>query len=234
MSKKQSSTNLSNRKLNSNRIEFSQPRTASSLGRQAGNRQPRPHILIVCEGEKTEPYYFKWIKNKLRLSTIEIKRDIQDPLRIVKEACESKPKKRKSDKLSDYDEIWCVFDVENPINNPNLDQAIELADDSNIKLAVSNPSFEFWYILHFECTDREFADGNEAKKYLRQFIPNYSSGNSDFLEDLCAHTDEAIMNSRNIFDCHAKRLFGKNNRFPNPSTYVHELVEELLKIGGES
>lgn len=217
--------------------DFSQPRTTSSFSRKIGHRQPRRHILIVCEGEKTEPDYFNWIKKKLRLSTIEIKRDIQDPLRIVKEACKSNPKKRKSDKLSDDDdddEIWCVFDVENPTNNPNLDQAIKLADDNNIKLAISNPSFEFWYILHFECTDREFTDGNEAKKYLRQFIPNYSSGNSDFLEDLCAYIDEAIVNSRKIFDCHARRSSGKNNRFPNPCTYVHELVEELLKIGGES
>ncbi len=234
MSKKHSSTNISNRKLNSNRNGFSQPRTANSLERQTGHRQPRRHILIVCEGEKTEPYYFNWIKNKLRLSAIEIKRDIQDPLRIVEEAHKLNSKKRNSDEPRDYDETWCVFDVENPSNNPNLGQAIALADENNINLAVSNPSFEYWYILHFSYTDREFADGSEAKEYLRQFIPNYSSGNSDFLEELYTHTDEAITNSKNIFESHAKWSSGRTIRFPNPSTYVYKLVEELLKISRES
>jgi hypothetical protein len=234
MNNKHSNTNISNRKLNPNRNEISQPRTSSSLGRQAGNRQPRRHVLIVCEGEKTEPNYFKLIKNKLRLSTIEIKQNFQGPVKIVEEARKLNSKKRNCDEPRDYDETWCVFDVENPSNNPNLGQAIALADENNINLAVSNPSFEYWYILHFSYTDREFADGSEAKEYLRQFIPNYSSGNSDFLEELYTHTYEAITNSKNIFESHAKWSSGRIIRFPNPSTYVYKLVEELLKISRES
>jgi hypothetical protein len=50
----------------------------------------------------------------------------------------------------EVDECWCVFDVEWPKNHPNLAQALQLAKDHGIRLAVSNPCFELWLILHFE------------------------------------------------------------------------------------
>jgi hypothetical protein len=55
---------------------------------------------------------------------------------------------RKSD--DEIDECWCVFDVEWPQNHPHLREAVQLAKDNGIRLAVSNPCFELWLILHFE------------------------------------------------------------------------------------
>lgn len=50
----------------------------------------------------------------------------------------------------EVDECWCVFDVEWPKNHPDLSQAVQLANDHGIHLAISNPCFELWLILHFE------------------------------------------------------------------------------------
>ena len=46
-----------------------------------------------------------------------------------------------------FDEIWCVFDVD---EHPNRSQAIFEARQSDINVAVSNPCFELWLVLHVE------------------------------------------------------------------------------------
>jgi hypothetical protein len=72
-----------------------------------------------------------------------------------------------------FEAVWCVFDVENPHHNQSFDRAVFLADQNGYQLAVSNPAFEFWYVLHFERTTRPFANGDELKEYLRRHIPGY-------------------------------------------------------------
>ncbi|MGH3940412.1 MAG: RloB family protein, partial [Pseudonocardiaceae bacterium] len=62
---------------------------------------------------------------------------------------------------------WCVFDVEWPKNHPNLKQAIQLARDHNIRLAISNPCFELWLILHFE-DQTAFLNTDEAETRSRK------------------------------------------------------------------
>jgi len=76
-------------------------------------RQERKYFLIVCEGEKTEPNYFRHFKNKLPkhlLNTVELIGEGDNTLNVVKKAVSLK-----SDRLEDpinpkYDEVWAVFD----------------------------------------------------------------------------------------------------------------------------
>ncbi|MCY4424011.1 MAG: RloB family protein [Acidimicrobiaceae bacterium] len=49
--------------------------------------------------------------------------------------------------VADFDEIWCVFDVD---EHPNRSQAIFEARQSDVNVAVSNPCFELWLVLHVE------------------------------------------------------------------------------------
>ncbi|HVK23629.1 MAG TPA: RloB family protein [Actinokineospora sp.] len=104
--------------------------------------------MVFCEGEASEPDYIKGMKclPSVRGNTsirIEIDPARGVPLTLVQRAVE-----RARD--VEVDECWCVFDVEWPRNHPNLKQAVELAHEHGIRLAVSNPCFELWLILHFE------------------------------------------------------------------------------------
>lgn len=56
-------------------------------------------------------------------------------------------KRSQSRKDPDFDEIWCVVDVD---DHPNLNSAIAEARDAGIEIAVSNPCFELWLVLHVE------------------------------------------------------------------------------------
>jgi hypothetical protein len=45
---------------------------------------------------------------------------------------------------------------------------------------ASNPSIEYWFLLHFEDTNKVFI-ASELKKYLKKYIPDYST-DENFLE----------------------------------------------------
>lgn len=45
---------------------------AKDLARKKSKREAYEKVLIVCEGSKTEPYYFEDIRNCHRLNTLNI------------------------------------------------------------------------------------------------------------------------------------------------------------------
>ncbi len=52
--------------------------------------------------------------------------------------------------ISAFEEVWVVFDVEHASNGrgPAIAPAVQAAIGKKLKLAISNPSFEVWYLLH--------------------------------------------------------------------------------------
>ncbi|RJO69104.1 RloB domain-containing protein [Nocardia panacis] len=121
-------------------------KSARPLTRRAATRAEYRTVVIFCEGVRTEHDYLRAVKNLpgVRANTsvrIELDPKCGVPLTLVERAME-----RKRDK--EIDSCWCVFDVEWPRNHPHLGKALELAKASDIGLAISNPCFELWLILH--------------------------------------------------------------------------------------
>jgi hypothetical protein len=117
------------------------------------------------------------------------------------------------------------MDVETAVQYPACLAAVTDAEKAQLKTAISNPSFEFWYVLHYLETTREFADAADAARFLSTYIKGYSK-NSDVFDDLNSNTSIAISRSRHLLANHPRQ----GPRFPNPSTGVHELVARLLEI----
>jgi len=208
-------------------------RSSNTYDRQQGRNLPGRRILIVCEGAETEPNYFLALRNYLKLSLVEVTIEARGgvPISLVEKADQVAAQRKKDVRsamtsASSFEEVWCVFDVENPYQNPTFAEAVRKADERKYALAISNPAFEFWYILHFEQTTRPFSSGSEAKDYLRrQHMPAYHEARSVFSE-LIDQTAQAIRHSKAILERHPQG----DQRFPNPSTYVHLLVEELIAM----
>ncbi len=65
-------------------------RTTKSLLRRKAKRDSYDRVLIVCEGEKTEPNYFKELRTHFRLNSVNI--EIEDntsgsaPINVVNHA----------------------------------------------------------------------------------------------------------------------------------------------------
>jgi hypothetical protein len=121
--------------------------------------------VAFTEGVNSEPDYINGLKklphiaDKVALS-IEIHPDHGVPLTLVNLAIA-----RKQD--AEVDECWCLFDVEWPKNHPNLPQAVSLAEKNNINLAISNPCFELWLVLHHQDFNK-FSNTDPVESFSRK------------------------------------------------------------------
>jgi len=117
---------------------------------------PKKIIIISCEGSNTEPAYFKAIKEKLsnHISAL-IKIEL-----VPKEAGASEPKDivynldeflhTKYDYKDEYDdELWLVWDREKvKSRKENILAILPECQEKNYNIAMTNPLFEFWLLLH--------------------------------------------------------------------------------------
>lgn len=77
--------------------------------------------------------------------------------------------KSRRDEFLAYDEVWCVFDVD---EHPHLHDARQQARDNGIDLAVSNPCFELWALLHFQ-DHTAHIERADARRRLKRHLPGY-------------------------------------------------------------
>ena len=104
------------------------------------------------KGEITEPHYLtRWARLNRHKVVVDITDTGMTPAALVRRAQEHVRTGRPRRRDPDFDEIWCVFDVD---QHPHLQQAVNNAGQSAIEVAVSNPCIEIWLVLHVENPDR--------------------------------------------------------------------------------
>ncbi|MFI5615899.1 RloB family protein [Streptomyces sp. NPDC051567] len=164
------------------------PREGS--GRRRGPvRQSARTLLIVCGSRETERQYLKGLRDHLRNPAVAVKvlNKPCSPTQLVTYARDQREQNRDA-----YDEVWCVFDVD---QFPDVADAVAQARRHGIEVAVSNPCFEVWLLLHF--TDHR-ASAETYKKLLpllRKHVPAYDKARVDFAryrEGLAAATERAV------------------------------------------
>lgn len=195
-----------------------------SLSRKVGVRERRKKFVIVCEGTKTEPIYFR--KYRTRYDNLEViipDSRCTDPKGLVKfcqEQIDYHPLNFK-----DGDVIWCVFDWDN-----NSQEAIFAAfrKAKNVKLCLSNPSYELWYLLHFVDIFSKL-NNDELKEKLKIYIQNYDKS-TDYFELLELKRESAISRAKRLNGMHEQNGTDLKSIDSNPSTQVFKIVEELLSI----
>lgn len=212
------------------RAESSFPKRPRSI------RQLQQAILIVCEGIETEPNYFQSLKQELRLQSVDIQivRAPVGVLKLVERAKEVqdiqtdlvKTQRRMGDPQTAraYDEVWCVFDRETERDNPDFHKAIQKALQYKFLLAVSNPTFEIWYLLHFQEKVGQFSNAEKVKSALRKHIPNYRES-SDVYKLLIGERDNAITRAERL-----ATQVNDENPYPNPFIYRGLPFSETLII----
>ncbi len=194
------------------------------LGELRGREQVRKCLLIVCEGSETEVNYFKAFKRELRLSSlkIEVFGAGGGDIKVINYALTLQERPE----TAEFDEIWVVFDKEGENKKSSFEKAIQLANKEGFKLAVSEPSFEYWYLLHHTLTTQPFANASAVIVTLKRYIPNYQKEDKNIFNSLHNDTLKAIGNAKNVLTRHESHGHMRAT-FPNPSTTVHELVETL-------
>jgi hypothetical protein len=182
--------------------------------------QIRQRFLIVCEGTKTEPNYFK--KFRVPKIVIDIEGLGKDPHEIVREARRIKQQKQR--RKDPYDQVWCVFDRDSWAKQ-RFNQAFQYAQRHGIKIAYSNEAFELWYILHFEFLRVGIHRSAYKRKLGTLLGHSYHKNSSSMYEELLDRQEVAIENAKQLLSLYHPPDPEKDN----PSTTVHLLVEELNK-----
>jgi hypothetical protein len=203
-----------------------------SLHRRKPTREPRARFLILCEGKVTEPEYFRYVKQSLRdyLLVIEVAPNHGNPLQLVEAATEKRRSAQRNARMNhddnlNYDHIWCVMDVD---NHPQLSAAKSLADKHGISLAISNPCFELWPLLHF--TDqRAYVSIEKVQAALRRHMPGYEKKLD------CARLRGGYQLARQrATEIHKQHERNGKGSDQNPSTTVPSLIEALLEGGKQA
>jgi hypothetical protein len=114
-----------------------------------------------------------------------------------------------------------VFDVD---DHARLPAARELAQRKEIGLAVSNPSFELWLILHFREQGAHLTSRRAAEllgKHIRDYHKHVR------YEDLSMGYADAVERASSL----ERRHLEAGTEGGNPSTGVHRLTERIRKLG---
>jgi len=195
-----------------------QPRVKHSRGRSSrrvGTRELRQRFLIVCEGEQTEPNYF---------------RAFQVPGLVVKiEDSNARGWKlvARAEQLRDadeYDQVWCVFDRDD-LQPAQIAEALQRADKAGIELAFSNQAFELWYLLHFDYHNTAISRKDYCDRLEKKLAHGYAKNSVGMYELLLKRQQTAITNARRLLALYDPWRPAEHD----PSTTVHQLVEELNK-----
>lgn len=190
------------------------PDKGKKLGmRPVNRREMRPVFLIVCEGEKTEPNYFRSFRVN---ADVEVVGTGRSPLGVVEHAKESGKKR-------EYTEIWVVFDRDD-FSAEEFNNAIRNAEQAGFGVAYSNQAFELWYLLHFDYHDTALSRNRYQDILTQKLGREYRKNDPTIYYELEDRQPGAIRNARRLLESY---LPDHNPAKDDPCTAVHTLVERL-------
>lgn len=153
-------------------------------------KEPYRKYFFICEGANTETWYFRKlidIRKSLNIHPLidirllektEEDKDISFPRKLIAFA-ESQKDNEDISFDRERDKMIIVFDAdifEEKVQD--YDEVVALGEKENI-IAVSNPAFELFLLLHFENTFEEDIEPN-----VEQIIRNEKDGNQTFIYKL--------------------------------------------------
>lgn len=215
-----------------------------SSGREQGTRDQIVKFLIVCEGKKTEPNYFKALIDECKSQNNGAKIDKQRTIvsivakigagavgtgNLVNKAKKLKDEYKRKQQIH-FDRVWLVFDKD---EFKDFNKAIADAKKEGMNCAWSNQAFELWYVLHFQY----LVTGVDRKQYIEMIEDKvrkasksntfkYKKNDVGFYQILQEHGNEeqAIKRAQRLRENMGKK---KNYATHNPRTEVDLLVDEL-------
>jgi RloB-like protein len=207
----------------------------------------RRYFVVASEGADTERIYFEGLQEKIveqgttdRLIKIEFlvreteqERRQSAHVKVIKQLDTYK----KTYRLDERDEMWLVIDRDKQ-NNPtkNIVQISQLCEQKGYFLAMSNPNFEFWLLLHLkdlaDYTLEQLDDflhnkkTNASKSMLETELSNLLNGYNKSkyqVEKLFILVQDAIQRAK-ILDTNPTERWIEDKL----GTRVYRLVENIL------
>lgn len=196
------------------------------LNRPLGERRYKKLFVLATEGKKTEPEYFSIVEKEIQglqrplIKITCLRKKSSSPEHVLKSMKSYLKEKSFNPKI---DEAWLVID-----RDRWPEQHIEILNrwaqtKENYGLAVSNPNFEYWVLLHYE-DGKAIGSPSDCSTRLKKHLPDY---------------DKGLKGSSICLDSIKKAVERAKDRDKPPcldwpkssgSTTVYKLVENLLKL----
>ena len=202
------------------------------------NKPKANSFLIVTEGERTEPLYFRGIEREIKEKIGGMINVVEIPMiDIHGKGCSTGKLIEKTDEIVSkskilYQNVWVVFDKD---DFEDFDDAIKEAEGKDYKVAWSNQSFEYWLYLHFSYSDSALHRVDWCKKLDAIFETNelgegkYQKNYENIYEliNRVGSTETAVRNAKRRMADYEKMNY-KPSEY-DPGTTVYKLVLELRK-----
>lgn len=190
-------------------------------------------ILIVCEGKKTEPNYFRAFNKKRQgnfVYELKLEGGGVNTMAVVDQAM-----KLQQAASIPYDRVWTVFDKDS-FPEEKFNGAIVKAGEHGVGCAWSNEAFELWYLLHFvprvtpmvrdQYAEAISAAVNASPGYKSKKPYKYAKNDSQnyMIMTTYGSQDDAISRAQQ----QEQRFEGQKFATHNPCTTVFKLVRQLI------
>lgn len=188
-------------------------------------REIKKRMFIICEGAKTEPYYFNALieDNNFKGKPIEVsvlKTFYNTPKELVFDAFNHKE--------LEIDEVWVVFDRDGYTKHK---EAFAYGEEYNVNIAFSSISFEIWILLHFMFIKSPFEESNEIIEFIkRKKFLNYRKNDRNTYFKIKHLTEDAIKNAVKLRNFQFKKFPQKKFYEFNPITNVDILVKSIKNL----
>jgi|WetSurMetagenome_2_1015567.scaffolds.fasta_scaffold161785_2 hypothetical protein len=192
------------------------------VDRRVAVRDPRPRILILSSGERTELNYFNEFPLDRDRVTPRTESINASPGDLVREA---EVFRRRTGHTRPRDQVWCVFDRDE-FTAEEYNEAVQGAAGRGLRVAYSNEAFELWYLLHFDYVDAAISRADLCEKLSVRLGRLYRKNGATMYVDLRDRQARAIANAERLL----AQYDGRNPAAENPSTTVHLLVQALNRF----
>src|SRR5690606_11341202 len=215
------------------------PREREDLFRESNSLEKEKIIVLAFEGNDTEEIYFDEFKSSEIFDDALIflhllKRPKTDTNSAPNHVFKKLKKEAKDEyNFKDTDELWMIIDTDRWKNIPDI--ISECKKQSNMFVAVSNPCFEFWLLLHI----KDIADYDENELALILNNAKVSNKNnyvdSKITEILGSYNKsnpkpELFLTTIDFAIEQAKKLDTNEDEFPQKlGSHVYKVVEKLKK-----
>lgn len=145
------------------------PKKRRKFRRPSGQRRYRKLFVIATKGRKTEPRYFSLFNSASVIRVLCLKCDGDSaPKQVLKRMQHY----LKDEGIKSTDEAWLVVDKDQ-WSSAQLLMLHQWAQSAlNYGMALSNPKFEYWLLLHFE-EGRGVGTSSQCSERLRRYLPGY-------------------------------------------------------------
>ena len=191
----------------------------------------RAQLLVFVEGLCTEVQYINfWYRMNRAQVLVEIDERHGTPMTLVNAALDAKRAEQREERRNRgkaHDEYWCVFDRD---EHPQFDEAIKLARENGIGIAMSNPCLELWFVWHF-ADHTAHVERGVVQRRAAEYLGCGKSLTGAALAKL-AESGRYDAAKKRALDMDARHEGDGSSPGSNPSSAMHVLIDRIRRADG--